>query len=99
MLLVLTLKIRPLGLLVTSNHLSFIIIVIMSLVTEKKLTKKKAAMKPFPFIFFFKQDYQKVLEEMAVMKHQLSENLKAQKKAKSIQEKLSQEIIQIRMVR
>jgi len=52
------------------------------------------------FLFFsFQQDYQKVLEEMAVMKHQLSENLKAQKKAKSIQEKFSQEIIQIRMVR
>ncbi|KAK2564395.1 hypothetical protein P5673_011822 [Acropora cervicornis] len=45
------------------------------------------------------KDYQKVLEQMAVMKHQLSENLKVQKKAKSIQEKLSQEIIQIRMER
>lgn len=96
--MVLTLKISPLGLPVTSNHLSCIIIVIMSLVTEKKLTKKSSN-GAFSFLFFFQQDYQKVLEEMAVMKHQLSENLKAQKKAKSIQEKLSQEIIQIRMVR
>lgn len=68
----------------------------MSWVTEKKL-RKKAARKLFLF-FFFQQDYQKAFQEMAVMKHQLSQNLKAQKKAKSIQEKLSQEIIQIRMV-
>lgn len=96
--MVLTLKIRPLGLLVTSNHLSFYHHCHHVFGHRKEVNKKKAAMKLFPFIFF-QQDYQKVLEEMAVMKHQLSENLKAQKKAKSIQEKLSQEIIQIRMVR